>query len=85
LENKRIKPEVVLEISIKALEVYDIEPNIIKSMLTNLERILNNNITKEKIIDILKFEAEYVEGQDGTAGQAVWEDYFEDVANEILI
>ena len=36
-----IKPEVDLELSIKALEVYGIEPNIIKSMLSNLEKILD--------------------------------------------
>ena len=35
-----IKPEVDLELSIKALKVYNIEPNIIKSMLNNLQKIL---------------------------------------------
>lgn len=34
-----IKPEIDLELSIKSLEVYEIEPNIIKSMLSNLHKI----------------------------------------------
>lgn len=36
-----IKPEIDLELSINALKVYGIEPNIIKSMLANLQKIVN--------------------------------------------
>lgn len=38
-----IRPEIDLELSIKALEVYGIEPNIIKSMLSNLQKVVNKN------------------------------------------
>jgi hypothetical protein len=38
-----IKPEIDLELSIKALKVYGIEPNIIESMLTNLQKVVKNN------------------------------------------
>lgn len=38
-----IKPEIDLELSINALKVYGIEPNIIKSMLSNLQKIVNKN------------------------------------------
>jgi hypothetical protein len=81
-----IKPEVVLEISIKALEVYGIEPNIIRGMLNNLQRIMtdSNTITKEKIIEIMKYDSENIEGQDGRKGMVLWEDYFEDIADEII-
>lgn len=41
--NKMIKPEIDLELSINALKVYGIEPNIIKSMLSNLQKIVNKN------------------------------------------
>lgn len=34
-----IKPQVDLELSIKALEVYQIEPAIIKNMLSNLNKL----------------------------------------------
>ena len=39
--NKMIKPEIDLELSINALRVYGIEPNIIKSMLSNLHKVVN--------------------------------------------
>ena len=38
-----IKPEIDLELSINALKVYGIEPNIIKSMLSNLQKVVNKN------------------------------------------
>lgn len=40
-----IKPEIDLELSINALKVYGIEPNIIKNMLTNLHKVVNKNCT----------------------------------------
>ena len=41
-----IKPEEDLELSIKALRVYPIEPAIIESMLSNLRKIVNNKTKK---------------------------------------
>ena len=41
-----IKPEEDLELSIKALRVYPIEPAIIESMLSNLRKIVNNKNKK---------------------------------------
>ena len=38
-----MKPAINLELSIKALSAYKIEPNIIKSMLNNLKSIVNKN------------------------------------------
>lgn len=38
-----MKPEINLELSIKALSAYNIEPNIIKSMLDNLKIVVNEN------------------------------------------
>ena len=38
-----IKPEIDLELSINTLKVYGIEPNIIKSMLSNLQKVVNKN------------------------------------------
>lgn len=38
-----IKPEEDLELSIKALEVYPIEPAIINSMLSNLQKVVKQN------------------------------------------
>lgn len=38
-----IKPKERLELSIRALEIFDIEPNIIKSMLIDLNRITGDN------------------------------------------
>jgi len=38
-----IKPEIDLELSINALEVYGVEPNIINNMLDNLNKLINNN------------------------------------------
>ena len=43
-----IKPEEDLELSIKALRVYPIEPAIIESMLSNLRKIVNNKTKKGK-------------------------------------
>ena len=42
----RITPEEDLELSIKALRVYPIEPAIIESMLSNLRKIVNNKTKK---------------------------------------
>ncbi len=42
----RITPEEDLEMSIKALRVYPIEPAIIESMLSNLRKIVNNKNKK---------------------------------------
>ena len=42
-----ISPEEDLEMSIKALRVYPIEPAIIESMLSNLRKIVNNKNKKE--------------------------------------
>ena len=42
-----IKPEEDLELSIKALRVYPIEPAIIESMLSNLRKIVNNKNEKK--------------------------------------
>ena len=44
-----IKPEIDLELSIKALKVYGIEPNIIESMLTNLQKLVKNNAVSPHI------------------------------------
>ena len=44
----RITPEEDLEMSIKALRVYPIEPAIIESMLSNLRKIVNNKNKKGK-------------------------------------
>jgi len=44
----RITPEEDLELSIKALRVYPIEPAIIESMLSNLRKIVNNKTKKGK-------------------------------------
>lgn len=46
-----IKPEIDLELSIKALEVYGIEPNIIKSMLTNLQKVVKQNCNLHGVIN----------------------------------
>jgi hypothetical protein len=46
-----IKPEIDLELSINTLRVYGIEPNIIKSMLSNLQKIVNKNCN---IPDVMK-------------------------------
>ena len=43
----RITPEEDLEMSIKALRVYPIEPAIIESMLSNLRKIVNNKNEKK--------------------------------------
>ena len=43
-----IKPEEDLEMSIKALRVYPIEPAIIESMLSNLRKIVKNKNKKGK-------------------------------------
>jgi len=48
--NKMIKPEIDLELSINALKVYGIEPNIIKSMLSNLQKVVNRNCTIPPVI-----------------------------------
>lgn len=45
-----IKPEIDLELSINALRVYGIEPNIIKSMLSNLQKVVNKNCNKPAVI-----------------------------------
>lgn len=45
-----IKPEIDLELSIKALEVYPIEPAIIKSMLSNLQKVVKQNCNKHDVI-----------------------------------
>ena len=42
-----ISPEEDLELSIKALRVYPIEPAIIESMLSNLRKIVNNKNEKK--------------------------------------
>ena len=42
-----ITPEEDLEMSIKALRVYPIEPAIIESMLSNLRKIVNNKNEKK--------------------------------------
>ena len=44
----RITPEEDLEMSIKALRVYPIEPAIIESMLSNLRKIVNNKNKKAR-------------------------------------
>ena len=36
-----IKPEADLELSIKALEVYGVKPYIIKNMLSNLKKLVD--------------------------------------------
>ena len=41
-----IKPEEDLEMSIKALRVYPIEPAIIENMLSNLMKIVKNKNEK---------------------------------------
>ena len=41
-----IKPEEDLELSIKALRVYPIEPAIIENMLSNLRKIVKNKNKK---------------------------------------
>ena len=38
-----IKPEIDLELSIKALRAFRVEPNIIKNMLSNLQKIVKQN------------------------------------------
>jgi len=38
-----IKPEINLELSIKALDVYNVNQNIITDMLSNLQEIVNKN------------------------------------------
>jgi hypothetical protein len=43
----RITPEEDLEMSIKALRVYPIEPAIIESMLSNLRKIVKNKNEKK--------------------------------------
>ena len=43
-----ITPEEDLEMSIKALRVYPIEPAIIESMLSNLRKIVKNKNKKGK-------------------------------------
>jgi UDP-N-acetylglucosamine 2-epimerase len=45
-----MKPEDDLRISIQGLKVYGMEPNIIKSMLDNLDKILNKEKPKSPII-----------------------------------
>jgi len=44
-----IKPEEDLELSIKALEVYPIEPAIIKSMLLNLQKVVKQNCNLQNV------------------------------------
>ncbi len=44
-----IKPEIDLELSIKALEVYDIDPNIIKSMLDTLQKVVKQNCNLQNV------------------------------------
>jgi len=57
-----IKPENNLELSIKALDVFGIEPNIIKSMLLSLETVIKEKSDLEKLnnnaFDLLKWMAE---------------------------
>lgn len=53
-----IKPETDLELSIKALEVYDVAPYLIENMLTNLQKILNPKAMMNK-----KFFMVLVEGK----------------------
>jgi hypothetical protein len=48
-----IKPEIDLELSINALRVYGIEPNIIKSMLSNLQKVVNKNCNKPAVMPSL--------------------------------
>ena len=47
--NTMIKPEEDLELSIKALEVYPIEPAIIKSMLSNLHEVVKQNCNLQNV------------------------------------
>ena len=49
---KMIRPEIDLELSIKALEVYGIEPNIIKSMLSNLQKVVKQNCNLQNVTNI---------------------------------
>ncbi len=42
-----IKPEIDLELSIKALEIYGIPKYIIENMLSNLQKIINSDTMKE--------------------------------------
>jgi len=44
-----IRPEIDLELSIKALEVYGIEPNIMKSMLSNLQKVVKQNCNLQSV------------------------------------
>lgn len=51
-----IKPEEDLELSIKALEVYPIEPAIIKSMLSNLQKVVKQNCNLQSVSNWLAFD-----------------------------
>ena len=48
-----MKPEIDLELSIKALSAYQIEPAIIENMLSNLHEILDERDNK-RIAEIIK-------------------------------
>ena len=48
-----IKPEEDLELSIKALEVYPIDPAIIKSMLSNLQEVVKQNCNLQNVRSML--------------------------------
>ena len=43
-----MKSATNLELSIKALSAYNIEPNIIKSMLDNLKIVVNENVQRKE-------------------------------------
>ena len=53
-----IPPEGYLEMSIKALTAYNIEPNIIKSMLNNLEEIVAEK--KALLADLMNEQQEVI-------------------------
>ena len=56
----KLTPDIRLEISIKAFESLNIEPNIIKSMLSDLEKI------KEHENNLLRKYIKYVSEMEGT-------------------
>jgi hypothetical protein len=70
-----IKSEIDLELSITALEVYQIEPAIIKSMLSNLQKVVKQNCNSQKVDKRLLFAA-YLQGKrDQIYWPTKWEDY----------
>ncbi len=73
--DKMIKSEVDLELSIKALEVYSIEPAIIKNMLSSLQKVVKQNHTLQNTNKRLLFAA-YLQGKrDQIYWATKWEDY----------